>query len=62
MVAEKDTIRGTKSVLGRVRSSCMLVLRLCYMCDGGVTVRSRYQTNAVQLHDFMKTVWPQAYE
>ncbi len=30
--------------------------------DSGVTARSRYQTNAVQVYDFMKTVWPQAYE
>ncbi len=35
-------------------------------CDtiSGVTARSRYQTNAVEVHDFVKTVhvWPQAYE
>ena len=34
-------------------------------CDGarGVTVHSRYQKNAAQVvHDFMKTVWPQAYK
>ena len=33
------------------------------LCAGGITVctYSRYQTNAVQVYDFMKTVWPQAY-
>ena len=36
--------------------SIALILR-----DGDVTARSRYQTNTVQVHDFMKTVWPQAY-
>jgi alpha-beta hydrolase superfamily lysophospholipase len=24
------------------------------LCDGGVTARNRYQTNAVEVHDFMK--------
>ena len=49
----------TKSVIGRVRNSCMLVLRLSIyhmLCDGGVTACSRYRTNAVQVHDFMKTL------
>jgi hypothetical protein len=32
------------------------------LCEGRVTARSRYQTNAVQVHDFVKTVWSQAYE
>ena len=33
-------------------------------CDSGVTAHSRYQTkfNAVEVHDFMKTMRPQAYE
>ena len=46
-------VSPVKSVLGRVCSSCMLVLH---------TARSGYQTNAEQVHDFVKTVWPQAYE
>ena len=47
----------------------MLVSRLYYImqCDGGITAHSRYQTNyyvinAVQVHDLVKTVWPQACE
>ena len=35
----------------RVRNCCMSVLRLCFV--SGVTTRSRYQTNAVLVHDFM---------
>ena len=27
--------------------------------NGGVTAHSRYQTNAILVHDFMKTMWPQ---
>ena len=47
-----------------ISSSCILLI----WCDGGVTAPtcSRYQKNAVQVHnivhDFVKTVWPQAYE
>ena len=31
------------------------------LCNGGITACSRYQTNAVQVYDFMKAVRPQAY-
>jgi hypothetical protein len=49
----------TKSALGRVRNSCMLVLHLCCMlCDGHVTACSSYQTNAVQVHIIVVGPWP----
>ena len=40
----------------------LLVAIVLMFCDSGVTASSRYQTNAVQVHDYnMKTVRPQAY-
>ena len=52
------TICDAKSGLRRVRTCCMLVLHsyCAYVCDSGVTARSGYQTNAVQVHDFIRTV------
>ena len=52
-----------KSGLRRVRNYCMLVLRLCFVIVVSQhVVDTRQIANAVQVHDFMKTVWPQTYE
>ena len=52
-----DALSDTKSGLRRVRNSCMLVLRLC-----SVIAASQHVVDTRQIHDFMKIVWPQAYE
>ena len=40
----------------------MYVSIVLMLCDGGITACSRYPTNAVEVRDFMKTMWSQAYE
>ena len=45
-----------KSVLGRIRNLCMLVLRLC--C---VMVASRHVVDTGQVHDLVKIVWSTVY-
>jgi hypothetical protein len=41
-----------------VPSSCMLVLRLCSVMVGSQQVVD----TSVEVHDFVKTLWPQAYK
>ena len=50
------SLRCTKSVLGRVRNLCMLVLRLC--C---VMVASHYVVDTGHVLDLVKTMWSRVY-
>ena len=47
----------TKSVLGRVRNLCMLVLRLC-----SVMVASLHIVDTRQVYDLVKTMWSTVYD
>ena len=59
---EVGVICKTKSVLGRVRSACMLVLRLYNVIVASQHVVHTIPDKCCTRHDFVKTVWPQAYE